>query len=48
MHRDEITEIEYPVRRDALIAGVEFPVAGVLAATALFGLSCFFRRKEQA
>ena len=42
MHRDEITEIEYPVSRDALVADVEFPVAGVAIAAALFGLSCFF------
>ena len=35
LQRDEITGIEYPVRRDAFVAGVEVPLAALGAAGAL-------------
>jgi len=39
MQRDEITGIDYPVRRDAFLPGIEFPLAAAIAAAALAGLS---------
>jgi hypothetical protein len=47
MQRDEITGIDFPVRRSALIAGVEVPVTGVVLATLLLGAS-FLRRGRPA
>lgn len=47
MQRDEITGIDYPVRRDAFIAGVEVPVLAAVAAAALAGLSLLPRRTLQ-
>ncbi len=39
MHHDEITGIDFPVHKDAFIAGVELLAAGLAGATALAGLS---------
>lgn len=39
-HYDEITEIAYPVRRDAFVAGVDVLAAGLLASCGLVGISC--------
>lgn len=46
MQRDEITGIDYPVRQDAFVAGVEVPLAAASLAAALAGLSLLpaFRR----
>lgn len=43
IQRDEITGIDFPVRRDALVPGIEFPFAATLAAAALAGLSLINR-----
>jgi len=43
IQRDEITGIDFPVRRDALVPGIEFPFAATLAAAALAGLSLLNR-----
>lgn len=47
IQRDEITGIDFPVRRDALVPGIEFPLAATLAAAALAGLS-LIRRPPRA
>lgn len=39
MQRDEITGIDYPVRRDAFLPGIEIPLVAALTAAALAGLS---------
>lgn len=44
--RDDITGIDYPVRRAAFVAGVEIPLLGTLAAAALAGAS-FVRRHRR-
>ena len=43
IQRDEVTGIDFPVRRDALVPGIEFPLAATLAAAALAGLSLINR-----
>jgi hypothetical protein len=45
---DEITGIEYPVRQPAFVPGLEVPVAGVLLAAGLAGLSLLARRARRA
>lgn len=45
LERDDITGIDYPVRRDAFIAGVEVPLAAVAVAGALAGLGWAARRR---
>jgi hypothetical protein len=46
LQRDEITGIEYPVRQDTFVAGVEVPLVATGFAAALAGLSWLpvFRR----
>ena len=46
LQRDEITGIDYPMRQDAFVAGVEVPLAAAGFAAALAGLSLLpaFRR----
>ncbi len=44
MQRDDVTGIDFPVRRDALVPGIEFPFAATLAAAALAGLSLINRQ----
>lgn len=48
LQRDEITGIDYPVRRAAFIAGVEVPLAAAAVAVALAGLSFVPRRAVNA
>lgn len=47
MQRDEITGIDYPVRRATFIAGVEVPLIGATAAAMLAGLSWLPKRRAQ-
>lgn len=47
MHRDEITGIDYPVRRDAFVPGVEFPVVGAMTAIALVTASFIVRPRSR-
>lgn len=47
MQRDEITGIDYPVRRAAFIAGVEVPLLGAVVAAGLAALSVLPRRATQ-
>lgn len=44
LQKDEITGIEYPVRRTAFLPGLEVPALGAAAAAALAGLSLLARR----
>lgn len=44
LHRDEITDIQYPVRHAAFVAGVEVPLIAVAVAAAFAGLSLIPRR----
>ncbi|OAM89396.1 hypothetical protein OH491_14015 [Termitidicoccus mucosus] len=44
MQHDEITGIEFPVRKAAFVPGVEFPAAGGALALALLALSFLPRR----
>jgi hypothetical protein len=46
LHRDEITGIDFPVRRRAFIAGVEVPVLATAAALLVAGLSVFAQRRS--
>lgn len=39
MQKDEVTDIAYPVRREAFVAGVEIPLGASVLAIALAGLS---------
>lgn len=48
MQKDEITGIDYPVRRDAFVAGVEIPLAAAGLAAVLAGLSFVSRRRPVA
>lgn len=48
MQQDEVTGIEYPVRRDEFVAGVEVPVAAVGMAGFLAALSLLPRRRLAA
>jgi hypothetical protein len=47
IQHDEITGIDFPVRQEAFIAGVEVLAAGLAAASALAGLS-FLPRLRRA
>jgi hypothetical protein len=42
--RDEITGIDYPVRKPGFIAGIEVPLLATIAAAALVGASFLPRR----
>lgn len=44
LQRDEITGIDYPVRRAAFLPGVEVPLLGAAVALALAGASFIPRR----
>ena len=46
IQRDEITGIDFPVRRRAFIAGVEVPVLATAAALLVAGLSVFAQRRS--
>lgn len=48
LEHDEITGIDYPVRRAAFIAGVEVPFLGLAVAAALGGLSVLSQRRQTA
>lgn len=48
LQRDEITGIDYPVRRAAFIAGVEVPAAGFAAGMALATAAWVLRRRTAA
>jgi hypothetical protein len=45
LQRDEITGIDFPIRRRAFIAGVEVPVLATAAALLVAGLSVFAQRR---
>lgn len=47
IQHDEITGIDYPVRHDAFVAGVELLAVGVAASAALAGMS-FLPRLRRA
>lgn len=44
LRRDEITGIDYPVRRDKFTAGIEIPLASLGGAALLAGLATLTRR----
>jgi len=46
MQRDEITGIEFPVRRSAFVPGIEIPVLATIVAGALAGLSWATARRK--
>jgi hypothetical protein len=46
MHHDEVTGIDYPVQRPTFVAGVEFPAAGIAAATTLLAASLLMARRQ--
>ena len=46
IQRDEITGIEFPVRRDAFVAGVEVPLLATAIAAFAAGLSVLVRRRS--
>lgn len=46
LQRDEITGIDYPVRRDAFLPGVEIPLAATAFATLLAALSLIRPRPQ--
>jgi hypothetical protein len=46
MARDEITGIEYPVRRDVFLPGVELPLGAIGLAALLGGLSRLARPRS--
>lgn len=46
LQRDEITGIDFPVRRRAFIAGVEVPVLATATALLVAGLSVFAQRRS--
>ncbi|HEY0946177.1 MAG TPA: hypothetical protein VGD81_12950 [Opitutaceae bacterium] len=48
MQRDDITGIDYPVRRNVFVAGIEVPLLGTAAATAFAGLSLLTQRRRAA
>lgn len=45
LQRDEITGIDFPVRQNAFVAGVEVPLLGAATAALLAGLSFIPRRR---
>jgi hypothetical protein len=47
VQRDEITGIDFPVRHDAFIPGVEVPLIGTAAALVLAGLSVLPQRSRR-
>ena len=47
MRRDEITGINYPVRREKFTAGIEIPVAALVGAAALSVIARVLRPRER-
>jgi hypothetical protein len=47
MRRDEITGIDYPVRREKFTAGIEIPVAALVGAAALSVMARVLRPRER-
>ena len=45
---DPITEIEYPVKTEEFIPGVDFLGVSILVTAGVFGLSFLFRRNPQS
>ena len=45
LERDEITGIDFPVRRNAFIAGIEVPLLASVVALGAAGLSVLARRR---
>jgi hypothetical protein len=45
MQHDEITGIDFPVRSDAFIAGIEFPILAAAIAAAAASLSVVVQRR---
>ena len=48
IQRDEVTGIDYPVRRTAFVPGVEVPLVSIAAAFALAGSSLLLRRRASS
>jgi hypothetical protein len=48
MQRDEITGIDFPVRRDTFIPGVEIPLLAIVVAGAFVGASWVLSRRTAA
>ena len=48
IQRDEITGIDFPVRHDAFVAGIEILAAGFGFAALLAGASLFTHRRNRA
>ena len=48
MRRDEITGIDFPVRRDKFTAGVEFPLAGLGGAALLTVAAAVLRPRARS
>jgi hypothetical protein len=46
LQRDEITGIDFPVRRDAFVAGVEVPLLAAAVAIGAAGLSLLAQRRS--
>jgi hypothetical protein len=46
MQRDEITGIDFPVRRNAFRAGIEIPVLAAIVAAAAAGASVLVQRRS--
>jgi hypothetical protein len=46
IQRDEITGIDFPVRHNAFVAGVEVPLLATLVAAAAAGLSLVAQRRS--
>lgn len=47
LRRDEITGIDYPVRRDGFTAGIEIPLASLGGAALLAGLAALLGREDR-
>jgi hypothetical protein len=45
MQRDEITGIDFPVRHDGFVAGIEVPLLAAAAASVIAGLSFLAKRR---
>jgi hypothetical protein len=48
MQRDEITGIDFPVRRSAFVAGIEVPLLAAAIAAAAAGVSVLAQRRSVA
>ncbi|PTX95602.1 hypothetical protein [Opitutus sp. ER46] len=45
LRQDEVTGIEYPLREDTFVAGLEIPAGAAVAALVLAGASLLLRRR---